>query len=69
MKHLSAVEHTFQEATSMYDNKEITKEEYLNVLQGLEIEKAVVLGEEQMRKKQQLQALIENTIGIVSALA
>lgn len=69
MKNLSAVEHTFQEATTMYDNKEITKQEYLNVLQGLEIEKAVVLGEEEMRKKQELQALIENTITIVSALA
>lgn len=69
MKNLSVVEHTFQEATTMYESQEITKEEYLNVLQGLEIEKAVVLGEEEMRKKQELQALIENTITVVSALA
>lgn len=69
MKNLSTVEHTFQEATTMYEAKEITKEEYLNVLQGLEVEKAVVLGEEEMRKKQELQALIENTITVVSALA
>lgn len=69
MKNLSTVEHTFQEATAMYEAKEITKEEYLNVLQGLEVEKAVVLGEEEMRKKQELQALIENTITVVSALA
>lgn len=69
MKNLSVVEHTFQEATTMYEAQEITKEEYLNVLQGLEIEKAVVLGEEEMRKKQELQALIENTITVVSALA
>jgi hypothetical protein len=69
MKNLSAVEHTFQEATNMYESQEITKEEYLNLLQGLEVEKAVVLGEEEMRKKQQLQALIENTITVVSALS
>jgi hypothetical protein len=69
MKNLSAVEHTFQEATNMYESQEITKDEYLNLLQGLEVEKAVVLGEEEMRKKQQLQALIENTITVVSALS
>ena len=69
MKNLSAVEQTFQEVKTMYENNEITKEEYLNVLQGLEVEKAVVLGEAEMKKKQQLQALIENTITVVSALA
>lgn len=69
MKNLSAVEQTFQEATAMYENQELSKDEYLNILQGLEVEKAVTLGEEEMRRKQELQSLVENTITIVSAVA
>jgi len=69
MKNLTSVEQTFQEATSFYENQEISKDEYLNILQGLEVEKAVTLGEEEMRRKQELQSLVENTITIVSAVA
>lgn len=69
MKHLNEIETTFQEATSLYENQEISKEEYLNLLKGLEVEKAVVLGKEQLDRKTQLQSLVENTISVVSAIA
>lgn len=69
MKNLSEVEQTFNDATSMYETKDITKEEYLNILQGLEVEKSIVLGTDEMKKKQELQSLVQNAIQVASMLA
>lgn len=69
MNNLSAVEHTFQEATTLYENQEISKEEYLNILQGLDIEKSLTISEEEMRRKQELQSLVQNAITVVSLIA
>lgn len=66
MKNLSEVEQTFNDATTLYEAKEISKDEYLNILQGLEVEKSLVLGTEEMKKKQQLQSLVQNAIQIAS---
>jgi hypothetical protein len=63
------VEQIFNEATSLYDNKEISKEEYLNILQGLEVEKSLTLGTEQMEKKQQLQTAVQTAITAVSLVS
>ena len=69
MRHVDDVEQTFNEAKSLYDNKEISKEEYLNLLQGLEVEKALTLGTEQMNKKQELQTAVQTAITAVSLVA
>lgn len=69
MKNLSAVEQTFQEATTLYENQEISKEEYLNILEGLEVEKSLTVSEEEMRRKQELQTLVQSTITAVSLVA
>lgn len=69
MKNLSEVEQTFEEATTLYENQEISKEEYLNILQGLEVEKSLTISEEEMRKKQELQTLVQGAITAVSLVA
>ena len=68
MKNLSEVEQTFNDATALYEAKEISKDEYLNILQGLEVEKSLVLGTEEMKKKQELQSLVQNAIQVTSML-
>jgi hypothetical protein len=68
MKNLSEIEQTFNDATALFEAKEITKEEYLNILQGLEVEKSLTLGADQMQKKQQLQSLVQNAIQVTSML-
>ena len=69
MNNLSAVEQTFQEATTLYENQEISKEEYLNILQGLDVENSLTISEEEMRRKQELQSLVQNAITAVSLIA
>lgn len=69
MNNLSVVEHTFQEATTLYENQEISREEYLNILQGLDVEKSITISEEEMRRKQELQRVVQNAITVVSLIA
>ena len=69
MNNLSVVEHTFQEATTLYENQEISREEYLNILQGLDVEKSLTINEEEMRRKQELQSVVQNAITVVSLIA
>ena len=66
---LNEIDASYREATSMYEQGEITKEEYLNFLRGFEIEKAVTLNAEEMQQKEQLNAVITSAINIVSAVA
>lgn len=66
---LQSLEQTFQEATAMYENQEISKEEYLNILQGLEVEELITEDTEEMNRKQHLQSAIQTTISAVSLLA
>jgi hypothetical protein len=69
MSTLSALEQSFQEATTLYENQEISKEEYLNILQGLEVEDAIAENVDEMNKKQQLQVAIQTTITAISLVA
>jgi hypothetical protein len=69
MRHIQDVEQTFNDATQMYEAKEISKEEYLNILQGLEVEKSLTLGTDQMTKKQELQTAVQAAITAVSLVA
>lgn len=59
----------YREATSMYESGDISKEEYLNLLQGFEVEKATTNNAEEMQFKEQLQVAINGAITIVSAVA
>lgn len=66
---LQQIDVSYREATSMFEQGEITKEEYLNFLRGFEIEQAVTMNAEEMQQKEQLHAAITTAISIVSALA
>ena len=66
---LQQIDVSYREATSMFEQGEISKEEYLNFLRGFEIEQAVTMNAEEMQQKEQLHAAITTAISIVSALA
>jgi hypothetical protein len=53
----------------MYESGDISKEEYLNILKGFDVERIVANGAEDYEKKQQLNQMINAAITIVSAVA
>ena len=69
MTDLVEIQYTFNELSRAYENHEISKEEYKNLLEGLEIEKAVTMNAEELQKKEELNKLITAAIAVVSAVA
>lgn len=59
----------YAEYTAAYESGQITKEEYLNLLQGLEVENAVANTADELLLKEQLNVAINAAITIVSAVA
>jgi hypothetical protein len=59
----------YNEYTQAYETGQISKEEYLNLLQGLEVEKAVATTAEELQFKEQLNVAINAAISIASAVA
>ena len=66
---LQEIEHYYNEYTSMYQTGDMSKDEYLNLLRGLEVEKAVSMNAEEMQRKEQLNQIINAAISVVSAVA
>jgi hypothetical protein len=52
----------------MYDDGDISKDEYLNILKGFDTEKIIASSSEDFQKKQQLNQLISSTINIISSV-
>jgi len=69
MNDLVELEYTFNEINRAFENHEISKEEYKNLLEGLEIEKAVTMNAEELQRKEELNKLINAAITVVSAVA
>jgi hypothetical protein len=69
MNDLVELEYTFNEINRAYENNEISKEEYKNLLAGIEIEKAVTMNAEELQRKEELNRLITAAITVVSAIA
>jgi hypothetical protein len=69
MTDLVELEYTFNEINRAFENHEISKEEYKNLLEGLEIEKAVTMNAEELQRKEELNKLINAAITVVSAVA
>jgi hypothetical protein len=69
MSDIVELEYTFNEINRAYENHEISKEEYKNLLEGLEIEKAVTMNAEELQRKEELNRLINAAITVVSAVA
>ena len=63
------LEYSFNEINRAFENHEISKEEYKNLLEGLEVEKAVTMNAEELQRKEQLNVAINTAISIVSAVA
>lgn len=57
----------YNEYTQAYENGQCSKEEYLNLLRGLDTEKVVATTAEELEYKEQLNVAINAAITIVSA--
>ena len=68
MSDIVELEYHFNEINRAFENHEISKEEYKNLLEGLEIEKAVTMNAEELQRKEELNKLINAAITVVSAV-
>jgi hypothetical protein len=66
---LNQVEQSYTEYTQAFEAGVISKEEYKNLLEGLEIEQAITLNAEELQRKEQLNTVINAAIMIASAAA
>jgi hypothetical protein len=66
MSDIVELEHQFTELNRAYENNEISKEEYKNLLEGLEVEKAVTMNAEELHRKEELNKMITAAISVVS---
>lgn len=69
MSNLAQIQSTLQEINSMYECGDIGKEEYVNLLRGLEVEKVVTLNAEELQYKEQLNTYINAAISAASMVA
>ena len=69
MSDIVELEYQFNEINRAFENHEISKEEYKNLLEGLEVEKAVTMNAEELQRKEELNKLITAAITVVSAVA
>lgn len=69
MSTLAEIEESFNEIQRAYEAQEISKEEYKNLLEGLEVEQVATLNAEEMQKKEQLNSYIQSAISIASMVA
>lgn len=63
------VQEYYAEYSAAYESGQISKDEYLNLLHGLEVENAVANTAAELELKEQLNVAINAAIKIVSAVA
>lgn len=66
---LQQIAHSYNEYTNAFELGQISKEEYRNLLEGLEVEKVVSYNAEELHYKEQLHTAITAAIAIASAVA
>jgi hypothetical protein len=64
---LEEIQNSYKEVTEIYQAGQISKEEYVNLLKGFEVEKAVLDNAEELELKEQLNELINAAITIAGA--
>ena len=69
MSDIVELEYQFNEINRAYENHEISKDEYKNLLEGLEVEKAVTMNAEELHRKEELNKMITAAISVVSMVA
>lgn len=65
---ITEIEHSFAEINKEYDKGNLSKEEYKDLLQGLEVEQTITENASELHRKQELQKSIEIAIKAVSAI-
>jgi hypothetical protein len=68
MNDIIELEHTFNEINRAFESQEISKEEYKNLLAGLEVERIVTMNAEELQRKEELNKIINAAINVVSAI-
>jgi hypothetical protein len=66
---LNQIELSYAEYTQAFEAGVISKEEYKNLLEGLEVEQAITMSAEELHRKEQLNTVINAAIMIASAAA
>jgi hypothetical protein len=69
MNDIIELEHTFNEINRAFESQEISKEEYKNLLAGLDVERIVTMNAEELQRKEELNKIINAAINVVSAIA
>lgn len=64
---LNQIEQSYAEYTQAFEAGVISKEEYKNLLEGLEVEQAITMSAEELQRKEQLNIVINAAIMIASA--
>lgn len=59
----------YNEYTQAYESGQCSKEEYINLLQGLDVEQTIASTAEELQFKEQLNVAINAAISIASAVA
>lgn len=62
------LEEKFNKIRALYEDKSINESEYIDLLEGLEIQEDIALNAKQMEEKVKVQVMIMNTINVVKAL-
>lgn len=66
---LLEIQNAASEYKTYFEAGQVSKEEYISLLQGLECEKAIANSTEELQFKEQMNTYINATISAVSALA
>jgi hypothetical protein len=69
MSDIVELEYQYNEINRAFENHEISKEEYKNLLEGLEVEKATTMNAEELQRKEQLNTYITAAINAASLLS
>lgn len=69
MNQINQIEATFNEIQSMHEAGELTKEQYVNLLQGLAVEEALTMNAEELQRKEQLHQYVSAAITAASLVA
>lgn len=66
---VNQIEQSIADYNYALENGQITKEEYIALLQGLEVEKLATMNAEELQKKEQLNSYINAAISAASLVA
>lgn len=66
---LQQIAQSYNDYTYAFEQGQISREEYKNLLEGLEVEKTVSANAEELQLKEQLHTVITAAIAVASAVA